>query len=254
MYTKQMSVLYKNGQYKKSDSIFNKKLFFLKKNDNLEEEIYAYLDYFNLQPINNRIDIISNLEKKIHRKPQTQKEQIAWLHLWVNQAYYLKSQGSIYQSIIIYEKALNYYDKYKLPYNILDFCLKPLANNCTRIGDYQRADDLMIRSLQIAILENDYRQIISFSNNLAISKQSQGHFKLAIDILKEALQTPTITTIQKSRIHSELAKNYYKTQNYSAALIEVEKTFLFQQDLQNKEQSILVNSYTTKGMSLIALK
>jgi len=253
IFSKQISIYFKKGQQQKSDSIFKKKLFFLQNKDNQEEEIYAYLDYFLLQPTNNRISIISNLEEKLLRKPQSQNEKLALLHLWVNHAYYLKKQGDIYQSIIHYEKALSYYDKQKLTYNILDFCLKPLANNCTRIGDYQRADDLMIRSLQIAILAKDNKQIIAFSNNLAISKQSQGHFKLAIDILQKTLQTPTITAIQKSRAHSELAKNFYKIQDYTTALVEVEKAISCQKNIQKKEQKIIVNCYTTKGLCFIAL-
>ena len=252
-YSKQLNAFYKEGLLKESDSVFKKKIAYLQKQDNLEEELYAYWDFFMLNPSRKRIGLITNIDSKIKRKPSTHNEHLSKMHLWINQGYYLKKYGNIYQSIISYEKALNYFDKHKLNYNILDYCLKPLANNCTRIGDYQRADDLMIRSLQLATTTKNSKQIIAFANNLAISKHSQGDYNLAIEILNKALLTASISEIQKSRIHSELARNWYKKQEYHQAIKEVEKSIFYQKKLQNKNQPILINSYTTKGLCFIAL-
>ena len=253
IYSKQLTTFYKEGLLKESDSVLNKKIALLQKQDNLEEYLYAYWDYFMLNPSENRLTLLEYPIDNLWRPPHTEEEHLAYLHLLINQAFHLKEMSAIYKSIVAYEKALNYFDKYKINYSILDYCLKPLANNCTRIGDYQRADDLMIRGLEMAKTAKDYRQLVAFSNNLAISKQSQGKYNLALEILEEALKIPSISVIQKSRIHSELARNWYKKKEYNVAIKEAEKAIYYQRNLKNKKQHILINSYTTKGLCFIAL-
>lgn len=253
-FSKQIEILYQKGDKKQSEKVFQEKTSLLKTQDNLEEYLYAYWDYYMLNPAKKRLNLLEDSITNLWRQPQTEEEHLAYIHLLINHAFHLKKYGSIYRSITSYEKALGYFDIHQPAYHILDFCIKPLANNYTRIGDYQRADDLMMRGLQMATATKNYKQIISFSNNLAISKQSQGKYNLAINILNKALQTPSSSKIQKSRLHSELARNWFKKQNYQEAIKEAEKAFVYQSKVKNKNQHILINCHTTKSMCFIALK
>jgi tetratricopeptide (TPR) repeat protein len=246
---------YKDNQIDESKILFKQTKIYLKNKDNLEEYIYAHWDFFMLNPTEQRLILITDIGSKLWRLPKNNDEHIAYLHLLVNQGYHLKQFGAIYQSILAYENALNYYEiNGIISYNIIDYCLKPLANNCTRIGDYQRADDILKRTLQVAIDTKNNFQISSTLNNLAISFHSQGKYKQAILILNQALNIQSITDIQKSRLHSEIAKNYYELNNYKKAIREVEYSSQIITSSSVVNPQIELRNRTTKTLCFIKLQ
>jgi len=219
LFSKEINLYFQKGNFKKSDSIFRLKTSFLQKQDNLEEFLYAYWDYFMLNPSHERLFLLSKIENKVWRQPKNEDEHLARLHLWVNQGYHLKNFGKIYQSILAYENAWNYYENHPVSnYNIIDYCLKPLANNCTRIGDYSRAEDVLKRTLQLATTFNNLHQISTTLSNLATCYHSQGKYKKSNNVLQQALELKEKDPLQKSRLYSEMAQNYYSLKAYDKAL------------------------------------
>lgn len=219
VFSKEIASFYKEGNFTKSDSIFKKKIAFLQKKDNLEEEIYAYWDYFMLHPTPERLALIAAVDTQLNRKPKTENEHLARLHVQVNLGYHLKQFGAIHESIMAYEQAWHYYQKNPIPqYDIIDYCLKPLANNCTRIGDYTRAEEVLQRTLQLAIDGGNTSHISSTLSNLSATYYSLSQFYKAIEILNKALILPDNSDLQKSKLYASIAQNYSRLQNYKKAL------------------------------------
>jgi len=243
------------GEIEASKKVFQKKLTFLKQHDNLEEFLYAHWDYFMLEPNQNRIGILSKAAENSWRTPKSEAEQIAHLHLLINIGYHKKLFGKIHESIIAYEQAFNYYEKNAITsYNILEYCLKPLANNCTRIGDYQRADDLLKKTLQISIHTNNNQQISSTLSNLAASYHSQGKYQQANAVLDQAEKIQSISPKQKSRIHAEIAKNLYELKAYQKAIKEVDYSTQIIESTKLVSPLIKLRNKTTKALCYIKLQ
>ena len=216
----------KDKEVAKATINFQKKIDYLKKIDNLEEFYYAYIDYFLLQEVNpTTLKILSNAESKKWRETITNNEKIALLHLNINLGHYLLKLGNISKSVDVYEKALHFYQENKVVgYEIIEYCLKPLGNNYTRLGDYVQADEIFKYTIQLAEKSKDKSQLIGTYQNLSIKYQSINNYNDAIAILEKALQIKSISTLQKSNVFSLIAKNYYEKTNFKKALLYIDKS------------------------------
>lgn len=164
----------------------NEDLEKLRKKDNLIDWIDLRITYAIKDPQKN-LDFLLDSEKQLWRKPQNAEEQTAWLYLLINEAYYLLNSSNITQSINKYEEAYDYFLKHQLNIDVEEFILKPLGNNYTRIGDYERAVFILNKSLALA--KNEKRDTITASiyNNLAISYRTQQNLDKALFSVKQGL-------------------------------------------------------------------
>lgn len=180
----------------------------LKQQNNLAEFIYVHLDEFAKNPSAENLAIFKILPTELWRNPINDSENTAKLYYYVNYAYYLKQYGFIDQSIIQYEEAYAFYVKNSLKkFDIIEFCLKPLANNYTRLGDIDRAENIIKITVEKARNENRLDQLIAGYSNLSIVFRSKGDYEAAINYLEMALNS-AISKQVKSRIHSDLAINF----------------------------------------------
>lgn len=229
-----------NEQLKKQENnsnLFQKKLDYLKRQDNLEEYYYAHFDYFLQNPIKSRLHFLKPI--KPWRKSKTNAEKIAKLHLQVNLGYHFKKFGNIPNSIKYYQKALYYYDAEKITnYNVVDYILKPLSNNYTRIGDYTKAEEIL--KYIIGIVEKNKSKLVGAYSNLSILYQSIGKYQKAISILKKATTLSSLSPIEKSNINVELAKNYYELGALDKAILYANKTFKNKPSLKVKQRLLLL--------------
>src|SRR5690606_26254148 len=120
------------------------------------------------------LNFLLESQQKAWRKPGTLEEHISWVYLLINQGYYQLYNGNILQSIDKYEEAYAYSQKYNLEIDIEEYILKPLANNYTRTGDYERAIFIQQQSLDLALKQKTDTLIASIHNNLAISYRFSG--------------------------------------------------------------------------------
>ena len=179
----------------------------LKEQENYSEFIYVHLDEFVKKPSIKNLAIYKSLESNLWRNPVNKDENIAQLYFYINYAYNLKEFGFINQSINYYEKAYFHYKKNALAYNIIEYCLKPLANNYTRLGDVDRAEDILKITIEQAFAEKNNEQIASGYLNLASVYRTTSNFLTAINYLELGL-TYAKSNHQKATINSDLAINY----------------------------------------------
>lgn len=219
-YNKKIIANFKKNDLNKSNILFNSKLNYLKNQDNLEEYFYAHFDYFMLNQTEDRIFILNNSDIKKWRKPTTIPEKIAKLHVLINIAYHLKEFGTISQSVNAYENALYFYENEKINnYDIVEYCLKPLANNYTRLGDYNRAEEVIKNTINILETTNNKEQLIATYSNLSILYQSINQNKKAITLLQKALTNGKLNKQQKSTLYVEIGKNLYQLNELDKAII-----------------------------------
>jgi len=248
-----ITVIAQNSVNKKS---FEEKIVQLKSQDNLEEYLYNYFDEYVKTNDN------SLLNKGIDstwRQPKNNDEKIALLHLKINIAYYLFNNGQISKSVKAYENALYYFQKNTVEnYDIITYCLKPLANNYTRLGDYQRAEALYKFTLETALKTNNQKAIIGTYLNLSILFQSTNKNNEAIVLLEKALKTKQLKAKQKTELQTEIAKNYSLIGNYKKALSIVNKLDTNYQSEYikglcyfNMQKLILSENHINKAISLL---
>jgi len=151
----------------------------LKKADDLSNWLYARIDYSYENP-KESLGFLMGTEKERWRKPKSVDEKEAWLMLLSNQGYNQLYSGYILESIDCYEKAYNYSVDNKLNVEgIADYVLKPWANNYTRLGDYEKALFIQLKTLDYAKKERNDALAVAVYNNMAISYRSMGDLQKA---------------------------------------------------------------------------
>lgn len=190
-----------------AESNFKSTVDSLKQQDNLLEFMYVQLDEFAKHASVENLDIFESIFANLWRNASNKSENIAQLYLYINYAYHLKQFGFVNKSIIQYENAYAIYKKEHIKFDIIEFCLKPLANNYTRLGDYDRAEDILKITIEKAQKEHKTNQIIAGYSNLAIVNRAKGAYTNAINYLKLALKLSDNSQI-KSRLFSDLAIYY----------------------------------------------
>ena len=218
----------------------------LKGQDNFEEYVYVHLDEFSVEPSISNFFIFKNLENSLWRKPITISEQVAQLYFYVNYAYQLKQFGAIYESVVYYEKAFDFYSKNSIQaFDIVEYCLKPLANNYTRLGDTDRAEDILKISIDWAEKENNTQQLISGYSNLATVLRTKGALNLANTYLSLGLKLAD-SKLGKAKIYSNLAMNYLLLDSLQTSV----KMLQLSNDLnaENLESLLISNSKILGGV------
>lgn len=215
-----------------------KKAAQFKQNDNLEEWIYYMLDYVYEQPLK-RVSVLNEIDNWAWRKPKNEDERAAWLDMLTAQGYYLMYEGNILPSIETYEEAYRFYNAAPFPgTDILEYILKPLGNNYTRLGDYERAAFIHTKALEIARKEGNVRQIAGVYNNLAVVFQMQDMFADAIHSGLAGLQYAPANSSIAGLLHSSLADVYLKAgKTDSAAMSATQAVKILRQPGILKEEN-----------------
>lgn len=148
----------------------------LKQEDKLEEFIYAHLDQFLLNPVPERLHLLEGINEKMWRLLGTKSEQLAMVILLCNQGYYLSQFNEVVASLSAYEEAWQLYDGYALEgFDITEYCLKPLGNAYTVLGDYDRAEKIIKSYLSLARNQKKQDHLTSAMLNLSIVYHSSGY-------------------------------------------------------------------------------
>ena len=178
----------------------------LKQQDNFSEFIYIQLDEYAKNPSIEDLKLFDEVLTNLWRNPKDNKEKTAQLYLHTNYAYNLKQFGFINPSVIQYEEAYAIYNN-NIQFDIIEYCLKPLANNYTRLGDVDRAEDILKITIEKAQKDSNTTQIIAGYSNLATVFRTKGEYLKAINYLNLALNLGEEKEV-KSRIYSDLAINF----------------------------------------------
>ncbi|TDO83648.1 CHAT domain-containing protein [Flavobacterium chryseum] len=224
---------------------------------NQEDKIYNAIDVFVANPSVKALQNLTNTETAFWRnpRPKTKDELLAIVVLNCNKAYYENQFGQTQNAIASYEKAWQIYHKNKLSnYDIIEFCLKPLGNLYTVLGDYDSAENTIKQYFFIVNTAKNYpeaqKQKFAAILNLSNVFQSSGKISLAIDLLESTLKTEQLSNSQKGILWNNLGNNYILSSAGNLMHPEIyqkaENAFkLVQNYLQNEKGQLetLSNSY-----------
>ncbi|WP_202701625.1 CHAT domain-containing protein [Flavobacterium sp. UGB4466] len=182
---------------------------------NQEDQIYTAIDSFIANPSPKTLQDLTNTESVFWKNPKskTKDELLAIVVLNCNKAYYENQFGKAEKAVASYEKAWQIYQKNKLSdYDIIEYCLKPLGNLYTVLGDYDSAENTIKQYFFIVNTTPNYpdaqKQKFAAILNLSNVYQSSGKFNPAIDLLEQILKTEKLSNTQKGIALNNLGNNY----------------------------------------------
>lgn len=190
----------------------------LKTQDDVTEFIYTCLDTFLADPTEKRLNILDQCDRLLWRALRTNDEYIAYVILQCNKGYYTSLFGDINKAVDAYESAWKMYSiRTPAGVDIVEYCLKPLGNNYSILGNYQSAANVIKNYLLIAEKENNASHLVSALINLSIVYHDTGRQEEAIELLKKGLEVKGIKDLRKGILYSNLARNYLDLQRKAEA-------------------------------------
>lgn len=194
-----------------------------------EDKIYNAVDVFSANPTTDGLQNLSKTETDFWKNPnpKTKNELLAIVVLNCNKAYYENKFSQTNQAISSYEKAWSVYQKYKLSgYDITEYCLKPLGNLYTIVGDYDNAENTIKQYYFIANVAKNQSQKTAAILNLSNVNQNTGRINEAIDLLEKTIKTEKLSAVQKGNLFNNLGNNYvlsYKNPAFSKRIPNILK-------------------------------
>ncbi len=195
---------------------------------NWEDKIYQTIDSFVAKPTEEGLQNLSSAEKEFWKnpKPKTKKELLAIVILNCNKAYYENQFNKIQDAVASYENAWKIYQKYNLSnYDIVEYCLKPLGNLYTILGDYDNAENTIKQYYYIATQEKNSAEAsgkkIAAILNLSNVYQSSGKTELAIDLLEKTIRTEKLSKTQKGILLNNLGNSYVLSYRNPAVIVKI---------------------------------
>ncbi|TCC92200.1 CHAT domain-containing protein [Pedobacter frigiditerrae] len=225
-----------------------KKLDSFKQKDNLSDWIYERLNYVTENP-QLRLAYLMETQSKAWRKAKTASEHYVWLNLLSTQGYYQLLDGNILSSINSYEAAFDYYLKNKVAdYDIVEYTFKPLSNNYTRLGDYEKAVYLQQRSISFLLRKNDLPENIALLySNMAISYRSMGNLNEAEKSINAGLKLAKQNSKVNIILNNILAGILFDKKEYATAAKLIELNISKQKNINQDNAYWLMGSYTYAG-------
>ncbi len=188
-----------------------------------EDKIYHAVDYFVAHPTAENLHNLSLTEKAFWKnaKPKTKNELLAIVILNCNKAYYENQFNKVQEAVASYEKAWKTYQKYRLNnYDIVEYCLKPLGNLYTILGDYDNAENTIKQYYYIANQEKNEDKKIAAILNLSNVYQNSGKIDLAIDLLEKTIRTEKLSKTQKGILLNNLGNSYVLSYRKTGLIIK----------------------------------
>lgn len=215
-----------------------------------EDDIYNAIDVFVAHPSSKALQNLTKTEADFWRNaaPKTKDEFLAIVILNCNKAYYENQFGQTEKAIASYEKAWQIYQNKQLTnYDIIEYCLKPLGNLYTVLGDYDSAENTIKQYFFIVNTTKNYpdaaKQKFAAILNLSNVYQSSGKVSLAIELLENTLKTEKLSNVQKGILLNNLGNSYLLSSGISLLPPE------FYQKAENAFKSAVNYLKNEKGQS-----
>jgi len=227
------------------DAAISKKLADLKSKNDLTEWLYQRIDYVTANP--QQLPFLLATQKEAWRQPTTLEERIAWLTLLSTQGYDQLQAGDILSSINYYEDAYAYFYKYKVvQFDVVEYVFKPLGNNYTRLGDYERAIFIQQKAIeQLNAFENTGDMASAYCN-MAISYYTMGNYTAALNCITKG-QKLTKNSGVNFRLQNVLADILNDQNRPSNAQKILQKNIKSQKNANSQNAYSLLGAYTTLG-------
>ncbi len=213
-----------------------------------ENTLYSTLDQFLENPTANNLAVFDALHLEA-LSPSSSDEAMALTILMCNKGFYENKFGQQQAALESYEKAWSLFQEYGLTdYDIVEFCLKPMGNLYTIIGDYEQAENHIKHYFLIAEQKQDVVLKTAAVINLSVVYHSTGRHQTAISMIEDLINKHPGVSADINLLNN-LASNYIASEQFAKA-----KTVLYR-CLKNAEQhnnaQSLANIY--KNISLVHL-
>ena len=109
------------------------------------------------------------------------------------------------------------------PTTLVKFCLKPLGNLYTKTGAFSNAENTIKHYINYAEKSKNIAQRISGIINLSVVYNNTGNQQTAINILREALQTPSLSSKHINALENNLATNLFAIGQFDEAQTLIER-------------------------------
>lgn len=232
--------------FAQSDDL-SKKLHQFKSQNDLSNWIYEQLDYANSNSEKATL-LLQNAEKSSWRKTNNDDEHFAWLNLLNTLGYYQLLDGKIIASINTYENALRFYRQHQInSYDVVEYTFKPLSNNYTRLGDYERALYLQKESVDFQKqYSEDANKIAAIYCNMAISYRSMDKLEEAYKAIADGLALKP-SHFQQTMLNNVLADILYQDGKYNKAAYIIKNNIAKQKATNAETAYWLMSAHTTAG-------
>ncbi|MCX7551594.1 CHAT domain-containing protein [Xanthomarina sp. F2636L] len=221
---------------------------------NLEDTIYLATEKFIANKSLESLEELSEQEINFKNKISTKDEQLAFIFLLCNKAYYLKDLNRFNPAITSYETAWTYYNENQLvnisDYDIIEYCLKPLGNLYTKTNNYTDAENTIKQYLSIAEKKKDKVQYVAGIINLSVLYQTRGMHQLVVDLINQSLEVLKIDSKQKDKLNtlkasSLIALNTSKNYNLENDIIFSVSDGQYNKHLLQYELALKNGDYTS---------
>lgn len=229
------------------------KLHRLQQEDRLDEWINARLDYIDEAPAA-RMSLLMQLPQDVWRTYRTYSERLTWFDMLALQGYYQLQTGNILASIAAYEKALAFYEGYPLPdAQVIEYVLKPLGNNYTRLADYGMALHIHRKTLVLAGKQADKTVAASVLGNMAVCARWQGDFPAAVLYCRQAMERVAAGSALQGLVLSTYADILTEQQQYDSAFLFGNRALQLLAQHQSDQQAVYWYGGALQQMATIAL-
>ena len=211
-----------------------------------EDKIYNAIDTFIATPKQENLNNLTLAEQDFYKNksPKTANQFLAIVILNCNKAFYENQFGQTLQAISSYEKSWKIYQKNKLKdYDIIEYCLKPLGNLYTIMGDYSNAENTIKQYYFLAETNKNEPLKIAAILNLSNVYQNSGKTQNAIDLLTNTIKTGKISSLQKGILYNNLGSSLMLANKKIDARTAFEKSINLLKIVQNQNQN-LSNAYS----------
>lgn len=197
----------------------------LGQSQSLEDAIYDQLDEFVEHPSSKQLNQLSLKAVEFSSQTKTSQEHLALVVLYSNMGYYYREFGQLQKARSSYEKAWTVYRNKKLEgYDIIEYCLKPLGNLYTKLGDFSNAETIIKLYLTLAEQQKNSEQKIAGLLNLSVVYHNTSKHHTAIELLQEGLGIPGLEAEQKSALENNLATNLLALKKFKQVQSLIDQT------------------------------
>jgi CHAT domain-containing protein len=201
-----------------ADHAFQEDISRLRQKDDVENYTYAFVDEYLKHPTEQNLVLFTVYEKNRWRPLASREEYLAYVVLLCNQGYYLTKYGNVYEGISAYEKASRLFSTQALTdFDIVEYCLKPLGNSYSMLGDYTSAANIVKGYLYLSEQQGNIEQRVAAYINLSIIYHDTGKYQQAIQLLQQALTMVPLPAEKKILIYYNLARNYTDLRAFAKA-------------------------------------
>ncbi|GGG34508.1 CHAT domain-containing protein [Bizionia arctica] len=170
----------------------------------LEDAIYSATESFIANKNITSFETLKEHETLFKKQVSTKDEQLAFVFLLCNKAYFLNDLNKFTPAIIAYEDAWKRYSNNQLAsisdYDIIEYCLKPLGNLYTKTNNYTDAENTIKQYLFLAQKKDNNRQYIAGIINLSVLYQTRGMHPSVVDLISQTETVSNIETTQKETL------------------------------------------------------